>query len=176
MRLMPDKSAPCSELEMQDQVAEYLSQRKFESSDPKDRYYGNRISPKIYREIAIPNVGRISDIIVFISDRRIVNIECKMINYSEVIKQAQDHLIWADYSYVCFYAETYLPTYELKKLIENGIGLLLWKPEIFVEVIQSKYNRNINKAIRENVIKILRKKDHFKKGLIESGYQQKLYD
>jgi len=173
---MPNTNGPCLEDEMQKQVADYFSLRKFESSNPKDRYYGNRIILKVYREVGITQIGRISDIIIYITDRKIVNIECKMIGYEEVLRQAKDHLKWADYSYVCFFADTYLPAYIIDEMITNGIGLLLWKPEIFVEVIQSGYNKFKDKIIHDSVIKLLKKRESIKTGMIESEQQKKMFE
>jgi|WetSurSiteA1Bulk_404760.scaffolds.fasta_scaffold28795_3 hypothetical protein len=158
MRLMPNRSAPCLELEMQEQVANHFSERKFQLSPGKTERYGKWIYPRVYREISIPHIGRVSDIVIYITDNKIINIECKMTNYDEVINQAISHLSWADYSYVCFYADTYLPSREIKRCLDRGIGLLLWKPEIFVEVIQSTWNKKADKEIRKYVLEILKKK------------------
>jgi hypothetical protein len=173
MRLMPDRNAPCLEDEMQDKVAEYFANRIFLSSEP---YHKRRIIPKVYREVYIAKIGRISDIIIFITDRKIVNIECKLIDYNGVINQAIDHLKWADYSYVCFYADTYLPAYVIDKMLSNGIGLLLWQPGMFAEVLQSGFNKLKDKSLRTEVLSILRKKDHIITGLIESDSQKTIFE
>ncbi len=170
---MPSKSAPCFEDEMQRQVADYFSQRKFPPSN-WDGSYRSLIVPRVYREVNISSIGRISDVIIYITDRKIVNIECKLADYGTVISQARDHLKWADYSYVCLFADTYLPAYEIDRMITNGIGLLLWRPDNFIEVIQSGYNKAKDKSIRDNVIKILKKRDAEVTGRAEASSQKEL--
>lgn len=171
---MPNKSAPCSEDEMQQNIAEYFSKRRFVPTN-WDGWYESMIIPKIYREVNISQISRISDVIVYITDRKIVNIECKMTDYDGVIRQAKDHLKWADYSYVCLFADTYLPSYGISNLIKSGIGLLLWQPEMFVEVIQAGYNKNKDKNIRLKVMDILKNKDRSIRIIEESKLQQKLF-
>jgi hypothetical protein len=167
MRLMPDKSPRCSEFEMQDQVSDYFAKRVFRNPNE----WNKPIIPKIYREVNIPEIGRISDIIIYLTDRRIINIECKLVDYGTVVSQSMDHLRWADYSYVCLFADTYLPAYILDKMIVNGIGLIFWTPEFLVEVIQSGYNKKKDKTIRESVMKKLKKQDQKHTGQRELGGQ-----
>lgn len=127
----------------------------------------DRIPPRIYREVSIPEIGRISDIIVMVTDNKIINIECKLVNYTEVIRQAEDHLRWADYSYVCLHTVALLPPYVVRNLIDKGIGLMLWS-EVngLVDVVgagHNTYKAGIkDKAIREGVIKRLKKLDAVK--------------
>lgn len=173
MRLMPNRNPRCSELEMQDSVAEYFSKRRFEPSN-WNGFHNSMIIPKIYKEVNISRIGRISDIIIYITDRRIVNIECKLFDYGTVLNQAKDHLKWADYSYVCLYADTYLPAYILDQMITNGIGLLFWRPDNLIEVIQSGFNKAKDKSIRYSVMDILKGKDKIIRGETESELQYKL--
>lgn len=168
MRLMPDKSSPVSEYEMQSSVADYFGKRIFRSTDS---FHKIAVTPKIYREVRIPTIGRISDVIIRITDRRIINIECKLHDYGMVIRQATDHLKWADYSYVCLFSETYLPAYELDGMITNGIGLLLWHPNYMVEVLQSGFNKNKDKQLRETVLKRLTDIDRANRGKVEECVQ-----
>lgn len=150
---------------MQENIALYFTKRRFRQSDP---YNWDHITPKIYREVRIPKIGRISDVIVYLTDRRIINIECKLSDYGFVLKQAKDHLEWADYSYICMASETYLPAYILDEMISHGIGLLFWHPDYFVEVLQSGFNKKKDKLIRESVMKELKKRDQAATGKDES--------
>lgn len=159
------------ESEMQEQVVEYFSQRRFAPSN-WNGFYDSMIIPRLYREVNIPQIGRISDIIIYITDRKIINIECKMIGYEEVARQAKDHLAWADYSYVCFFADTYLPPSSIRDMLDHGIGLLMWKPEIFVEVIQATFNKNKDKTIHDKVVSQLKQIDSIRTGIKESELQQ----
>ena len=169
---MPQRNSPVSESEMQASVADYFSKRIFVHVD--FRIKRTKITPKVYREIRIPHIGRISDVIVYITSRKVINIECKLADYGSVIHQAMDHLKWADYSYVCLFAETYLPAYELDNMITNGIGLLMWHPNYLVEVLQSGYNKSKDKELRTAVLKKLSDIDRINTGKIERGNQLSL--
>lgn len=164
MRLMPARTPKYSEDEMQKGVFDYFTARKFR---PSDHANWNLITPKVYREIRIPQIGRISDVIVYITDRKIVNIECKLVDYGIVLQQAKDHLKWADYSYVCLPAEIYLPAYILDAMINYGIGLLFWHQTYFVEVLQSGYNKQKDKELRKQVMSELKKRDSLNTSIIE---------
>ena len=136
MRVCPISGAGiCTEAQMQAELALFLSMRP---------HYQNKwpyeFKVNIYTEVGIPEIGRISDIIVRVSEKKIINIECKLENYTIVIQQAQDHLKWADYSYICFFADAYFPARDIAKLVKLGIGLIFWRPGIFVEAVHSYYN------------------------------------
>jgi uncharacterized protein (UPF0248 family) len=155
---MPNKEPGYSENEMQEKVALYFAHRKFRRQDSRT-YSWHSITPKVYREVRITQIKRISDVVIYLSDRKIINIECKLRDYGFVLNQAKDHLRWADYSYICFPPETYLPAYILDEMISLGIGLLFWHPDYFVEVLQSGYNKKKDKSIREFVITELKKRN-----------------
>ena len=110
----------------------------------------------VYREIGIRKIGRVSDIIVEITPRKIVNIECKMFDYTCVIEQAFDHLLWADYSYICMHERSMIPNYIIKDMIGKGLGLMLWsKRKGLIDVIGASHNTFKNghkkKPLRESV-------------------------
>jgi hypothetical protein len=174
MRLMPNKDACFSEDEMQEKVALYFTQRRFPSNNENDKWNNKYITPKVYREVRIPQISRISDVIVFITERRIINIECKLADYSFVLKQAKDHLRWADYSYICFSPERYIPAFILDEMIHHGIGLLFWHRDYFVEVLQSGYNKNKEKTTRDGVLKILKGIDRKNTSINETSCQMKI--
>lgn len=172
MRLLPDRSAPCHEDIMQREVAEYMANRRFAVGSSWNQTW---VNPKVYREVSVRQIGRISDVVVVITDRKVVNIECKMSSYEEVYKQALDHLSWADYSYICLFADTYLPAYMLDKMINNGIGLLLWRKGIIVEALQSGYNKRKDKQIRQVVMEKLKKMDSIKTAESENLQQGQIW-
>jgi|GEM_PF-6326744 hypothetical protein len=124
-------------------------------------YSREKVNPKTYREVHIPEIGRRSDLIVYFSSRKVFNIECKLFNVEEVVKQAKDHLYWADYSYICFPHNVYMPNYQKKQILEHGIGLLYWIPEFgLVESIMAEHNKSKkDKLIRKNVLRKLKKID-----------------
>ncbi|HDY88545.1 MAG TPA: hypothetical protein ENH82_10610 [bacterium] len=83
----------CSEYDMQRFVATFFEEYNFRSSDP---YNWDDIKAKVYREVGIPKIGRISDVIVMVTSRKIFNIECKLNDTAGVVIQAIDHLKWAE--------------------------------------------------------------------------------
>ena len=142
---------------MQEAVKEWLLKYPFLTSN--DGYLEKAKPPKIYREIHVPEIGRRSDLIVFFSKRKIFNIECKLFDGGGVIKQAKDHLAWADYSYICFPHNVYLPNYQRTLMLKHGIGLLYWIPGFgLIEGIMANYNENSkkDKLIRQNLMNSLR--------------------
>jgi len=168
MNLIEKYNVSTSEDQMQKAVADYFAAYEF------DRLTGHEwqgVKGTIYREVTIPNIGRRSDIIVKVTDYKIFNIECKTNDIAGVIEQAKDHLYWADYSYICVHAKTYIAPYHVTTMIENGIGLLLWqnsnqsdmRVEAIVDVFGAGKNTysdgKKNKSIREMVLKRLKKID-----------------
>lgn len=145
-----------SEYEMQDKLIDLLHKKEFNARF-ENHYIGEKA--KIYKEIRIPNIGRISDIILHITDRVIINIECKLSDYTTVLEQAKDHLYWADYSYICLYHSAFIPNYVFHKIIMHGIGLIYWfGNDRFAEVLPAYKNRKYNKEIRSAILKILNTK------------------
>lgn len=141
---------------MQAAVRNWLLQYPFLTTE--DGYYTKRAEPpKIYREIYVPEISRRSDLVVFFSKRKIFNIECKLFDAGEVIRQAKDHLSWADYSYICFPHNVYLPNYRREQILKNKLGLLFWIPEVgLIEGIMAEHNTDKDKLIRKNLINSLR--------------------
>jgi len=73
------------------------------------------------------------------------------------MEQAKDHLCWADYSYVCMPHSVYIAPYHEYKMIEIGLGLLLYDHENkkVYEAIYAKFNRSKNKIAKEQTVKKL---------------------
>jgi len=163
-----------SEYEMQDQLMDLLHKKSFHMT-PENHYIGKKA--KIYKEVRIPNIGRISDIIVHVTDRVIINIECKLVDYTVVFEQAKDHLYWADYSYICICPSACLPNYVFHKIIMQGIGLIYWfGNNQFVEVLQAYKNKKYSKEMRPVMLKILKSKQQKLTGLEENEGQLLLDD
>lgn len=143
---------------MQEQVKEMLL--KYPFVDISEGFRKKIEPPTIYREITVPEIGRRSDLIVKFSDRKIFNIECKLFDADMVIKQAADHLFWADYSYICFPHNVYLPNYRRKQMLEHGIGLLYFIPDTgLIEVIMADHNKKKDELIRKNILSNLKRID-----------------
>ena len=158
-----NSSAADSEYDMQDAVSQIMATITFQGQTPTG---GDTWNPalNVYREVSIRRIGRISDIIVEITPRKIVNIECKLFDYTGVINQALDHKRWADYSYICMHAQTLLPAYAIKKMIDNDLGLMLWSKERgLLDVIGAGHNTyksgDKDRATRKIVTNILQKSD-----------------
>lgn len=148
MNILPVRDPGISELDMQESLVNRLRDKCWKTSDPY--WMQKNIDHHVLQEIRIPNIGRISDIIVYVTPRKIINIECKLKDYGCVFEQAKDHLLWADYSYICFHADTNLPVYVIQQMIDNGIGLIFWRENEFpVEVLQASWNKGKDKHLRK---------------------------
>lgn len=148
-----------SEYDMQVQVDEFLNKHQFRNIGV-DGWW--RDLPKIVlREFRVPEIGRISDHVLLINNRRVVNIECKLDDIAGVICQAQDHLKWCDYSIICMPPDgRYIPTKYIKEIIEKGIGLWYWFKDIGIfEFINPKFNRNKDKELRKKIISRVNEKN-----------------
>lgn len=125
---------PYTENFMQAKIAELMAER-----------FSNRCT----REFRVPECGRISDVVIK-AGGRIINIECKLTDVGGVVAQAKDHLKWVDYSLVCLPAELYIANHHKSKMIEAGIGLLLFKqPGILIEAIYPKWNSQKDWELRK---------------------------
>lgn len=170
MNLIEKFNISALEDDMQQYVAEYFINHTFDRE--YDHWRGRKA--KVYREVTIPGIGRRSDVIVRLTDRKIFNIECKINDIGGVMAQAIDHLKWADYSYICVHARTYIPTYEIREMLTHGIGLMLWDKDILIDVFGASPN-TIKKGIkrpelRKKMITILQGKD----ALITANSQKQL--
>ena len=159
MNLLPKHMGhSASEYDMQDEVAELMFKLSF-SITRSERPWFIDIHPKVYREVTISEIGRRSDIIVQVTPRKIFNIECKISDCRGVLKQAIDHLKWADYSYICIHDKAYIPDDVIREMLDKGIGLLMWEKGMLMESFGSRHNKGKDKLIRESVMRTLKKKD-----------------
>ncbi len=142
-----------SECEMQEQIDTFLREQSFKKMDQiTGRFFE---VPKItIREFRVPEVGRISDHVLLIDGKRAVNIECKLDDVEKVIQQAEDHLLWCDYSIICMPPDgKYIPTKYIAEIIQKGIGLWYWFRDIGVhEFINPRFNRKKDKDLRLKII------------------------
>lgn len=112
---------------------------------------------KIASQVRIPEVKRISDVVVVVTKGKIVNIELKIRDLAGVIKQATDHLHWADYSYICIPSWVFIPRRMYLELVKKGIGVLYWEPETKLdEILPGSFNRskhiNVRKAVKNRIL------------------------
>jgi hypothetical protein len=147
-------SEDMTEDDMQIQVDGFLKEQKFTKWCPAaGGYYYIDLQTIVLRELRIPEIGRISDHVLCIDKKRIVNIECKLYDIDKVIHQAKDHLRWCDYSVVCVTPHIYITNENFLEIIGKGIGLWYWFNNIGVfEFIMPKFNRRKNKELREKIL------------------------
>jgi len=146
-----------SEYDMQKQVDNYIKNTKFYKIDNKYPYKKILLQPDIFREIHNGNIGRISDHVIYFSPKRIINIECKLTAIDCVIKQAKDHLLWADYSIIIIPPDiTYVTNKHFQEILDSGIGLTYWFNNIgLFEFILPRKSKQINQFIRNDMIRFI---------------------
>lgn len=128
------------------------------------------ILAKFYEQIRIPEIGRVSDLILRCGDSRLINIEFKLHDYLCVIEQATDHLKWADYSYICvpINALRTFPLTFVSRITDANIGLIVGDGDVFIELIRAKHNTfkaGKQKKIRRKVLETLKGTHWIKKML-----------
>jgi hypothetical protein len=147
-----------SEREMQEDVYKQILDTKYYYQKPhptiSSHYITSSSKPEfVCMEFRIPEIGRISDIILKLTPRKIINIECKLSDIPGVIKQAKDHLKWADYSYILVPDNVYISPKYIKDCIDLKIGILFYNVvrSDFSEVIKAGHNKMKDKDIRKAV-------------------------
>lgn len=136
----------------------------------RDISFGDKfIRGEYFEQIRIPEVRRVSDLVVKCEKSRLINIEFKLSDYACVMRQAKDHLRWADYSYICAPINSLeiFPQSFVLELIERGIGLIVGNEKTFVEVFRAKHNtykKGKVKEFRLNVLNRINKKAKDAKG------------
>jgi hypothetical protein len=73
----------------------------------------------------VPLLGRFVDL-VYIKDGRVVTVEFKLRDWRRAIAQAKDHLLGADYAYVCM-PERKISDKLRKELKKAGVGLIFYR-------------------------------------------------
>lgn len=145
-----------SENQMQEEVDEFLRAQTYSELVYNGMYVEKRkLESVAVREWRIKEVGRISDHILVINKKRIINFECKLDDISKVIHQAQSHLEWCDYSVIIMPGDgRYIANSYKKECISKGIGMFYWLKGIgMFEFILPKYNKSKNKLLRAKVLR-----------------------
>jgi len=157
-----------SEEEMQNQVDIFLKKQVFRKWDG---YHYKELPKIVLREFSIPEIGRRSDHILVINNKRIVNIECKLKNINKVIKQAKDHLEWCDYSVIIMPPDLgYLANHHITECIKNKIGLWYWFDHLGVfEFILPAFNSKKNHQLRQQILGRILVKDVLNKARMQNG-------
>jgi len=94
----------------------------------------------------VPFMSRVIDIVI-LKPKSITTVELKLKNWRKAITQAKQHLIAADYNYICMPA---LNKNAKSELAENGIGFILY-PEMGV-IIRPKRSKYITSSARQHLL------------------------
>jgi len=105
----------------------------------------------------VPLMGRSVDL-AYIHKRSVVTVEFKLRDWKRAILQAKDHLLGADYAYICLPARAI--SEELRRVLrEVGVGLLFysktgdWPFETAIEACRSRETWSV---ARSGVIKYIK--------------------
>jgi hypothetical protein len=140
---------------MQEQVLKYLRQEHFFVSRLDNDGYNYPVETKhhVFEEFPVSEVHRRSDIVLWISNRKIINIECKLKNIHQALDQAKDHLWWADYSMICMPHDAFIPHNQRRIIFEEGLGLMLWmKDKGLCEAIAPIKSKKKNPRHRKQIV------------------------
>jgi len=151
-----------TEWEMQEQVDAFLREYKFQHWNGE---WYTELPKIVLREFRVPEVNRISDHVVLLNKRRVVNFECKLDDIGVVIKQAKDHLRWCDYSIIVIPPDRrYIANSYKLDCIRSGIGLYYWFKDIgMFEFMLPDFNRKKDMELRGKIIKRIIEKAQRKK-------------
>ena len=183
------RALPFTEDEMTDECISWLNNINFYK---QNGIFLDDIKPSIIKETPIKSISnnskntisKRSDLIIYFSDRKIINIESKLTDTGCVINQAKDHLKWADYSYILIPYNAYIGKQDYKTCFDLGIGIILFYFEklskeyykfykdqclpipkyhnpIFIESFRAKHNTYKNlkdKDIRKDALISIKKK------------------
>jgi hypothetical protein len=116
--------------------------------------YSFLMDTRCYKYVAleVPFLSRCIDMVMISDNGRIYTIEFKINNIKQAIKQARDHSLGADYSYVCIPARANI---NAKPFIENKIGLYTYHNnyKTKLEVILIAPYNNPHKTFRDLLLK-----------------------
>jgi hypothetical protein len=112
---------------------------------------------RVCREV--PILGRSADL-VYIKDDSLFSVEFKLHNWRRAIKQARDHQLATDYSYIC------MPNRNVSKILSEelriyGIGLFFYKEKgewPFEEVIKASRSFEVSEVARNWTLDFINEK------------------
>jgi hypothetical protein len=105
-----------------------------------------------YIALEVPFLSRCIDMVMINDNGRIYSIEYKIGNIKQGIRQACDHSLGADYSYVCIPARANM---NIQPFVENKIGLYFYhnKYKTKTEAILIAPYNNPHKIFRDMLLK-----------------------
>lgn len=80
--------------------------------------------------LEVPFLSRCIDMVLVTGDDKIISIEFKLNKWRDAIEQARDHKLGADLAYICLPKKKRLTDKLRKELVDNGIGLYFYNPEL----------------------------------------------
>lgn len=101
----------------------------------------------------VPLLGRFVDL-VYIRGNHVVTVEFKLHDWRKGIEQARDHLLGADYAYICMPRKQISDTLK-RELKDAGIGLVFYKedtPWPFEKVIGASRSRETWSVARSMLV------------------------
>ena len=125
-----------------------------EASLVKSAYNRLKENPSLHVHFNVPLLGRYADL-AYMADESIITVEFKIRDWRRATKQARDHLLAADFAYVCMPARRLSEEFA-RILTDTGVGLLFfktrgeWPFEIIVEAQKSTEKWSIaSSAVRQ---------------------------
>lgn len=118
-----NRSSSLPEFVMQEDLRAFLSELRVPEGADRTFY----VTPDVMTEVRIgfSDGLRIPDIVLHFSKRKIACVECKMEDLDDVVRQAEYHLSWADYSYVCV-PMSVVGKGVVSECLRNRLGLIAW--------------------------------------------------
>jgi len=115
--------------------------------------------------LEVPMIGRVVDL-AYLQKDQVFTIEFKIKDLKKAVAQAKDHLLGADYVYICIPPRQVPPQVE-ELLKAKGIGLLFYMQEeknLLRTVIRAKKSKEIWPALKTEVLDYIRsgQKKHVK--------------
>jgi len=108
----------------------------------------------------VPLLGRIVDL-VYLESNKIITVEFKIRDWRRAILQARDHLLGADYSYICMPKRRVTDSLK-EELRKVGIGLIFYRSQgewPFETIITAPKSKETWKMARLNLLEYLSKEN-----------------
>jgi hypothetical protein len=130
-----------------------------ESSLVKRSFKILKNSPNILACKEVPVLGRCVDIAYFFEvEEELITVEFKLRNWKRALRQAKDHMLAADYAYICMPQRAISETMKFF-LEEAGVGLFFYKRESdwpFEEIIKAKKSEETWDVVRQETINYMK--------------------
>lgn len=111
--------------------------------------------------IEVSVLNRCVDIAYFNNDKELITIEVKINDWRKAVKQASDHQLYADRSYICLPKKQLGVSQDLLQILEkSGIGLMVFEAKknnkfILEECVKAKKNDSCWPIARKKIESML---------------------